>query len=92
MLTAVPSQDDSINLQEVIFHPDNILDLFAKFDVPREFDLLSIDADKVCLKSINSQASTCSSTRVPHCTGQQHQRHLFDIFPSPVHGLNPSFR
>lgn len=40
-------QDDSINLQQVVFDPDNILDLFARFGVPGEFDLLSIDADKV---------------------------------------------
>jgi len=34
-----------INLQQVIFWPNNILELFQKFEVKREFDFLSVDTD-----------------------------------------------
>ena len=34
-----------INLQQVMFWPDNILQLFQKFGVKKEFDLLSVDMD-----------------------------------------------
>ena len=32
-------------LLQVIFYPDNILDLFKQFGVKRQFDLLSVDTD-----------------------------------------------
>ena len=34
-----------INLQQVMFWPDNILELFKRFRVKKEFDLLSVDMD-----------------------------------------------
>jgi len=37
--------DEDINLQQVIFWPSNILDHFENFEVPTEFDLLSVDTD-----------------------------------------------
>ena len=38
-------EDSSINLKKVMFWPDNILELFTKYKVRREFDLLSVDMD-----------------------------------------------
>ncbi|MBA3239053.1 MAG: hypothetical protein H0T62_11995 [Parachlamydiaceae bacterium] len=38
-------EDASINLQKEFITAENINDLFAKYDVPNEFDLLSIDLD-----------------------------------------------
>ena len=34
-----------INLRRVMFWPDNILELFTRFRVSWEFDLLSVDMD-----------------------------------------------
>ena len=34
-----------INLQQVIFWPSNILELFQRFGVKKEFDFLSVDTD-----------------------------------------------
>ena len=38
-------EDTDINLRRVVFWPDNILELFTRFRVSREFDLLSVDMD-----------------------------------------------
>ena len=38
-------EDPEINLRQVMFWPDNILELLTRFGVRREFDLLSIDMD-----------------------------------------------
>ena len=38
-------EDPDINLRRVVFWPDNILELFTRFSVSREFDLLSVDMD-----------------------------------------------
>ena len=38
-------EDTKINLKKVMFWPDNILELFTKYEVRREFDLLSVDMD-----------------------------------------------
>ena len=38
-------EDPDINLMRVVFWPDNILELFTRFRVSREFDLLSVDMD-----------------------------------------------
>ena len=38
-------EDPEINLRRVMFWPDNILELFTRFRVSREFDLLSVDMD-----------------------------------------------
>ena len=38
-------EDPEINLRRVMFWPDNILELFTRFKVSREFDLLSVDMD-----------------------------------------------
>ena len=35
----------AINLQQVIFWPSNIIQLFQKFGVKKEFDFLSVDTD-----------------------------------------------
>ena len=34
-----------INLRQVMFWPDNILQLFQRFGVKKQFDLLSVDMD-----------------------------------------------
>lgn len=39
------AEDLSINLRSAFITAENINDLFAKYDVPNEFDLLSIDLD-----------------------------------------------
>ena len=39
------NEDTKINLKKVMFWPDNILELFTKYEVRREFDLLSVDMD-----------------------------------------------
>ena len=38
-------ENPEINLKREIFWPDNILELFTRFRVSREFDLLSVDMD-----------------------------------------------
>ena len=38
-------EEPEINLRRVMFWPDNILELFTRFRVSREFDLLSVDMD-----------------------------------------------
>ena len=38
-------ENPEINLKKVMFWPNNILELFAKNQVKREFDLLSVDMD-----------------------------------------------
>ena len=38
-------ENPEINLKKVIFWPDNILSLFEKFGVQKEFDFLSLDVD-----------------------------------------------
>ena len=37
--------DPDINLHQVIFWPNNIVGLFEKFGMKKEFDLLSVDTD-----------------------------------------------
>ena len=39
------NEDTKINLKKVMFWLDNILELFTKYEVRREFDLLSVDMD-----------------------------------------------
>ena len=39
------NENPKINLKKVMFWPDNILELFTKYEVRREFDLLSVDMD-----------------------------------------------
>jgi len=39
------NENSAINLRKVIFWPDNILDLFKKFNVKKNFDFLSVDTD-----------------------------------------------
>ena len=39
------NEDSKINLKKEMFWPDNILELFTKYEVRREFDLLSVDMD-----------------------------------------------
>ena len=38
-------EDPSINLKKVMFWPDNIVELFQRFEVKDQFDLLSVDMD-----------------------------------------------
>ena len=38
-------EDPKINLRRAMFWPDNILELFTRFGVRKEFDLLSVDMD-----------------------------------------------
>ena len=38
-------EDPSINLKKVMFWPDNIVELFERFEVSDQFDLLSVDMD-----------------------------------------------
>ena len=35
----------AINLKKVFFYPDNIISLFERFNVKKQFDLLSVDTD-----------------------------------------------
>ena len=39
------NEDPSINLKKVMFWPDNIIELFRRFEVREHFDLLSVDMD-----------------------------------------------
>ena len=39
------NENPEINLKKVMFWPDNIVQLFEKYEVRREFDLLSVDMD-----------------------------------------------
>ena len=39
------NEDPSINLKKVMFWPDNIIELFRRFEVRKHFDLLSVDMD-----------------------------------------------
>ena len=39
------NENPDINLKKVMFWPNNILELFTKYQVRREFDLLSVDMD-----------------------------------------------
>ena len=39
------NENPDINLKKVMFWPNNILELFIKYQVKREFDLLSVDMD-----------------------------------------------
>ena len=38
-------ENPDIRLEKVIFWPDNIVDLFKRFEVKKAFDLLSVDTD-----------------------------------------------
>ena len=39
------NEDPDINLKKVMFWPDNIIELFQKFEVLKHFDFLSVDMD-----------------------------------------------
>ena len=39
------NENPDIRLEKVIFWPDNIVDLFKRFEVKKTFDLLSVDTD-----------------------------------------------
>ena len=39
------NENPDINLKKIIFWPDNIITLFEKFGVKKEFDFLSLDVD-----------------------------------------------
>ena len=39
------NEDPDINLKKVMFWPDNIIELFQKFEVLKYFDFLSVDMD-----------------------------------------------